>query len=75
MPTEPPTRCTAVIPMSDTFEFACPTSDHDLTFEGDRFEATAECPECGTVVVCPDELIQSAADEAAIDAARDERFD
>lgn len=55
----------------DEFEFACPTCDHDLTFYGDRFEATAECPACGTVTVCPDELIQSAVDEARMDAERD----
>ena len=57
---------------ADEFEFSCPTSDHDLTFYGDVFEATADCPECGTVTISPDELYQSEADERAIDAARDD---
>jgi hypothetical protein len=58
---------------ADEFEFGCPTSDHDLTFSGDQFEATAECPECGTVTISPVEIWESDAAEAAGDAERDER--
>lgn len=56
----------------DEFEFSCPTCDHDLTFEGDKFDAEAECPECGPVSVSPYELWESDAAEARMDADRDD---
>jgi predicted RNA-binding Zn-ribbon protein involved in translation (DUF1610 family) len=65
---------TTVMMTTDTFEFSCPTCIEDLMFTGTPDEAEATCPNCGPVVISPADLIQSAADEARLDADRDERF-
>lgn len=59
----------------EDFEFACPTCGEELMFNGDRWDASADCPKCGEVWVTPEELLQSAADEQARDAAQDARFE
>ncbi len=57
---------------ADEFEFTCPGCGDDLVFLGDKFEAWAECPDCGEVTVSPLELWESEAAERAGDMARDE---
>lgn len=59
--------------MTTQYEFCCPTCDNDLVFEGTDAEADADCPECGTVSICPAEIFESIAGELAGDAQRDER--
>jgi uncharacterized Zn finger protein len=57
----------------EEYLFCCPTCSADLTFIGERDEATADCPNCGTVFICPDEVLASAEVERRMDAARDEQ--
>lgn len=56
---------------ADEFEFSCPTCSEDLTFVGDKWQAEADCPECGTVWVCPDELLEDMEDQRRADAWED----
>lgn len=57
------------------YEYACPScGDHAVDFVGDKLSAMGECPDCGDVEICPDELAASDAAEAAGDAYRDGDF-
>jgi Zn-finger nucleic acid-binding protein len=57
------------------FMFCCNTCTEDLVFEGDYNEATAVCPNCGDVSICPGEVYDSINAEARMDAARDDRLE
>jgi predicted RNA-binding Zn-ribbon protein involved in translation (DUF1610 family) len=54
--------------------FCCSTCTEDLVYEGNLQEATALCPNCGEVTICPDEVLASIEDERRMDADRDDRL-
>lgn len=55
--------------------FCCSTCTEDLVYEGDLTEATALCPNCGEVTICPEEVLDSIKAEQQMDAARDDRME
>jgi hypothetical protein len=56
------------------YMFCCSTCTEDLVYEGDMVEATAMCPNCGEVSICPEEVYDSIKAEQAMDADRDDRL-
>lgn len=60
----------------EDYEFCCEYCDTEVVFSGDQWSAMGYCPTCQTdVEVCPMEIWEDWNNEAAIDAARDARFE